>query len=213
MHAAFIATALALATPVVPVVPPDLPATVDDETRRLFEQPLTSFEDACEAQGDSRVRRVRFATLSPAGLTEDRLELRTTTWPTSQEHILEYLVNDVVMFTQVSDVDVRPTPAGARFLHDRSAGARREKVLAAFAAAHPRIFAADVQAPQQSCGTLRGKHEEKGKCAAIAALGCVPKIVAICLASLGAGYLCNYLVDRTCDENPDSCEPGWTTGE
>lgn len=201
MHTTFIATALVTAF-----------APASGETGGLVDQPLASFEDSCETQGRARVRHVRFATVDPAGRIEDRLELRTTTWTPSSAQVQEYLVGDVVLFVQPASEPVQPTPAGLGFLRAGD-GARVSKILTAFAAAHPRIFAADVQAPQHSCGAWRGPHEEKGKCAGIAALGCLPKIAAICLASIGAGYLCNYLVDKTCDENPDSCQPGWTTGE
>lgn len=212
MHAALITTTLALATFFAPTAPPARAVDVAGETP-LFEQTLTTFEDMCEEQGHTWIRHVRFATLDAASHVEDRLELRTTTQKPNSAQVLDYLVNDVVMFTQVSSEALLPTSAGLRFLQDDGDAARVEKVLAAFAAAHPRIFAADVQAPQQTCGSFRGKHEEKTKCASISALGCLPKIAVVCLGAVGAGILCNYLVDKTCDENPDSCQPGWTTGD
>lgn len=210
MHAMFVGTVLLLAVVLAPSAPPEPGVEVADEARRLFEQPLASFEDVCEVRGDAWIRHVRFATLDSVGQVEDRLELRTTTPAQGSTPVLEYLVDGVVVFSEVSSGELRPTAAGLRLLRDEARGA---KVLAAFAAAHPRVFAADVLAPEQNCGALRGKQEEKGKCAAIAALGCVAKIPVVCLASLGVGYLCNYLIDKTCEENPDSCQPGWTTGE
>ena len=211
MHAIIVAATLVFATAaVVSLALPEPDIEVDDEARRLFDQPLLGFEDVCEVEGDVRIRHVRFATLDSAGRVEDRLELRTTTRTQGSAPVLEYLVDEVIVFSSASSGELRPTPAGLRLLRDEVRGA---KILAAFAAAHPRVFAADVLAPEQSCGALRGKHEEKGKCAASAALGCVAKIPVVCLASLGVGYLCNYLIDKTCEENPDSCQPGWTTGE
>lgn len=211
MQAMFVATVLLLAVALDPSAPPEPGVeNVADEARRLFEQPLASFEDVCEGRGEVRVRHVRFVTLDSVGQVEDRLELRVTTPAQGSTPVLEYLVDGVVVFSEVLSGELRPTAAGLRLLQDEVRGA---KILAAFAAAHPRVFAADILAPEQGCGGLRGKHEEKGKCAAIAALGCVAKIPVVCLASLGVGYLCNYLIDKTCEENPDSCQPGWTTGE
>ncbi|MBZ5709526.1 hypothetical protein [Nannocystis pusilla] len=213
MQGTLIATTLALATAALSsVVVPPSGFEVGEETRRRFEQPLTPFEDMCEEPGIAQIRHVQFATLDPAGRVEDRLELRTTTAMSSSAQILEYLVNEEVLFS-LSGEELLPTPAGLRFLQGTGEDARVEKVLAAFAAAQARIFAVDVQVPQHSCGDLRGKHEEKTKCGAISALGCLPKISVVCLGAIGAGILCNYLVDKTCEENPDSCEPGWTTGE
>lgn len=84
--------------------------------------------------------------------------------------------------------------------------------IAAFAAAQPRIFAADVETPAHSCGALEGKAEETAKCAAIGVLGCVSANPLVCGVSAGLAVLCTYLVDKTCEADPDSCQPGWTEG-
>lgn len=175
----------------------------------LIEQPLTSFEDVCEETRASQIRRVRFATLDAAGNEEDHLELRTTT--TAFTRVTDYIVNGEVVLTQTSGGGVEVTTAGLELLRseDRSA-----KVLTAFAAALPRIYAGDVEAPHDSCGALAGKAEQLAKCEAIG-LGCLSGSKFVCGVSLLLALGCKYLVNKVCDENPDSCEdhpPGWTEG-
>lgn len=185
-------------------------AEVPPEARKLIEQPLAGFEDECEEKDGFQVRHIRFGTVNATGRTEDRIEVRTTTWP-GPVRALDYLVNDTVMFSQTSGEDLRPTPAGIELL--RAADGRRAvKVLAAFAAAHPRIFAADVETPHDSCGATAGKAEETAKCGAIGVAGCASLNPFVCGVSAGLAVLCKYLVDKVCEETPESCEPGWTEG-
>lgn len=185
-------------------------AAVAPDATALIEQPLTGFEDVCEAMDGSQVRHVRFATLDGAGQDEDRLELRTTT--TGSTRVLDYIVNGTIVFVQTAGGVVQMTPAGLELLRsaDRSA-----KVLAAFAAGHPRIFMGDVEAPHHSCGALAGKAEELAKCDAIGVGGCILRNAVVCGTSLGLAILCRYLVNKVCEANADSCEdhpPGWTEG-
>lgn len=194
-------TVFTLATGSTASAPPD--ATI------LIEQPLTGFEDVCEETDRSKVRHVHFATLDPAGQDEDRLELRTTT--TGSARVLDYIVNGVVVFVQTGGA-VQVTPAGLELLRSEDRGT---KVLAAFAAAHPRIFVSYVETPHHSCGALAGKAEELAKCDAIGVGGCLLRNPVVCGASLGVAIACRYLVNKVCEENPDSCEdhpPGWTEG-
>lgn len=184
---------------------------VNPEARLLFEQQLTNFDDVCEDQRALSIRHVRFATLDASGRVEDRLELRTTTRTGEAARAVDYLVNDTVMFTRRSGGDLKPTVAGRQFLSARD-GRRTAKLLAAFAAAQPRIFAMDIETPTHSCGTLAGKAEETAKCGAIGVLGCVSGNPLVCGVSAGLAVLCSYLVDKTCEADPDSCQPGWTEG-
>lgn len=184
---------------------------VTPEAELLFEQPLTSFEDSCEQQSGTQIRHVRFASLDGSNHVEDQLELRTTTRTSSSgsTRVLDYLVNDVPVFVKVTGEDAQMTPAGAELLRDED---RAPKLLAAFAAAHPRVFAADIETPQQSCGASAGKPEEQAKCGAIGVLGCFSGNPVVCGVSAGLAVLCNYLVEKACEDTPESCEPGWTEG-
>lgn len=114
MHAMFVGTVLLLAVVLAPSAPPEPGVEVADEARRLFEQPLASFEDVCEVRGDAWIRHVRFATLDSVGQVEDRLELRATTPAQGSTPVLEYLVDGVVVFSEVSSGELRPTAAGLR---------------------------------------------------------------------------------------------------
>ncbi len=201
----FIMLAVSIATPEAAS-----PPSIAPETRAMMEQPLAPFEDQCRESDGVQVRRVRFATLDAAGRNhEDRIELRTTT--TGAVRVLEYLVNGAVMFIQSTGEALRPTAAGLAWLRATNGG-RVTKILAAFAAAHPRILAADVETPHHSCGATAGVAEERVKCGAIALGGCLSGIPAVCVASGGLALLCNYAIDKVCEENPDSCQPGWTEG-
>lgn len=212
MFNTIVAAMFALTTSITATaVAPQATAEVTPEARSLFEQPLTALDDTCEKKDGVSIRHIRFATLDPAGSVEDRLELRTTTLPAATAHKIDYLVNGTLMFTRSSGEELRPTAAGLR-LFQTSEGSRVAKILAAFAAVHPRIFAADVEAPGQSCGALEGKAEETAKCGAIGVLGCSSGNALVCGVSAGLALLCSYLVDKTCEENPDSCQPGWTEG-
>lgn len=184
-------------------------ATAPPDATTLIEQLLTGFEDVCEQTDGSQVRHVRFATLDAAGQDEERLELRTTT--AGSTRVLDYIVNGTVVFVQTGG-HLQVTPAGLELLssEDRSAS-----VLAAFAAAHPRILVSDVETPHHSCGALAGKAEELAKCDAIGVGGCILRHPVVCGASLGLAIACRYLVNKVCEENAESCEdhpPGWTEG-
>lgn len=191
----------------VPILAIATIAAAPPDARILIEQPLTAFEDVCEEADQSQVRRVRFATLDAAGQDEDRLELRTTT--TGSIRVLDYIVNGAVVFVHATGEDLTVTPAGRELLRDED---RSAKILGAFAAAHPRIFADDVETPHYRCGATAGKAEEHAKCGAIAVGGCASLNPVVCVASGLLTVLCKYLVDKVCEENPDSCEPGWTEG-
>lgn len=193
---------------------PQIDGAVVSEAKVLFEQQLTSFDDVCEEQNDGWVRHVRFATLSTDGQVEDQLELRTTTGRHGNAgpvRVFDHLVNGAVIFTRVSGGEPQPTAAGRQLLSAKD-GNRAAKILAAFAAAQPRVFAADIEAPAQSCGALEGKSEEKVKCGAIGVLGCGSGNPLVCGVSAGLAILCSYLVDKTCEAEPDTCQPGWTEG-
>lgn len=183
------------------------PPEISPEADALFAQPLAPFEDACNDADGIAVRHLRFATLDGSGSNEDRLELRMTVAPDGLR--LDYLVNDGVAFTQTPDGQSRVTPLGQRLLMDEHRGA---KVLAAFAAAHARTFATDVDAPQHACGTMRGKAEQQLKCGGIALFGCASGNPVACFIAGGASVLCMYAIEKACEQEPDSCQPGWTEG-
>lgn len=69
-----------------------------------------------------------------------------------------------------------------------------------------------AEAPQHRSGVTHGRSEEKLKCAGITVLGCAAGNPLVCFGSAVVSGLCAYLVDKTCEENPDSCQPGWTEG-
>lgn len=179
---------------------------VSDEAARLVAQPLAGFEDTCEEQGTARVRHVRFATLDASGRREAELELRTTSGESGD--VLDYLVGGAVVFTHRSGEEPEVIEAGHVLLAN---DAQATKIMAAFAAAPPRIFANDVDAPGQACGPFRGKPEQLAKCGAIAALG-VGGGPVVAFFSGCAAVLCYYAVEKACEGNPDSCQPGWTEG-
>lgn len=186
-----------------------LPASV--EPQNLLEQPLASVEDTCDS--NNGVRRVRSATFGPRGEVEDKIELRTTT--RNAASVTMYVVNDVVVFTDRPGEATDVTPAGIALLSNETpaGSARAVKLLAAFAALQARVFAADVDAPQHSCGMTRGKAEEQGKCALIGVIGCLPPAGAVtCGISALLAVGCNYLVEKACEAEPDTCQPGWTEG-
>lgn len=185
---------------------------INPEARRLFELPLSSFEDSCQAYDETEIRHVRFATLDAAGQVEDHLELRMTTWaPDRSAFIVEYIVNGAVLWIHNSVGEVSATDDGWRMLTAPDGGKRAARLLAAFAAAHPRIVAADVES-WPTCGATAGKSEESGKCAMIGVLGCLSSNALVCGVSASLAVLCAYLVEKTCDADPDSCQPGWTEG-
>ncbi len=151
--------AFAIATPEAA-----FPPSIAPETRAMMEQPLAPFEDQCRENDGVQVRRVRFATLDAAGRNhEDRIELRTTT--TGAIRVLEYVVNGAVIFIQSTGETLQPTPTGVTWLRATDGG-RVTKILAAFAAAHPRILAADYRDPapqlRRHGGRGRGAGQVRG---------------------------------------------------
>jgi len=210
---ASILAALALAPASALPVEAGSESAIPSDARRLFNQPLSDVVDTCELRGETRIRHVRFATQDTFGHREDRLELRTTTRGAAGAR-LEYMVNDVVVFAQSPGEDPRPTPAGVALVSDPSpAGAERAaKLLSAFAAMHSRIFAADIASSGDECGATRGKPEEQAKCGAISLFGCASGNGLVCFISGGATLLCLYAIEKACEQDPDSCQPGWTEG-
>ena len=198
-----------------PARQPQPAAQVAPDVQALFDQPLAPFVDVCDASGDARVRRVRSATLGAAGNVEDRLEVRTTTRGLASA--IEYIVNDVVMFSHPPDHDPELTTTGLALVSDRSpaGAARAAKVLAAFAAMHSRTFAVDADT-DTACGATRDKAKELLKCGAVGLAGCcclsLPTGGVSCVVAAGAALLCSYAVEKACDAEPDTCQPGWTEG-
>lgn len=183
------------------------------DAQRLLEQPLAALDDTCETNDGAKVRRVRSATLDGGGEVEDRIELVTTT--RGADRVTGYAVNDVVLFTARPAEAPDVTAAGLALLGDESpqGSARTVKLLAAFAAMQARVFAADVDAPQQACGATEGKADEQAKCALIGVVGCVPPAAAFtCGVSALIAVGCTWLVEKVCEAEPETCQPGWTEG-
>lgn len=69
-----------------------------------------------------------------------------------------------------------------------------------------------LEAPQHACGSARGKAEEQAKCGGIALFGCATGNAVACFIAGGASLLCMYAVEKACEQEPDTCQPGWTEG-
>lgn len=110
-----------------------------------------------------------------------------------------------------SDDGPQATPAGAELLADTSP--RGAELLAAFAALHVRVFEADVGTPADACGATRGKAEQQAKCGFIGVIGCIPPAAAFtCGVSAAIAVGGAWLVEKVCETEPETCEPGWTEG-
>lgn len=199
--------AIVVGTLTLTAATPMTPTEIGPAAHALFAQPLAAFEDTCEQVDGLLVRHVRFATLDDGGRSEERLEIRVTMANFGLQ--LDYLTNDSIAFTLAADGEPHVTPRGQQLLME---AARGTKILAAFAAAHARIFAADVDAPEHACGTLRGKAEEQLKCGGIALFGCASGNPVVCFIAGGASLLCVYAVEKACEQEPETCQPGWTEG-
>ncbi|MDC0715831.1 hypothetical protein [Nannocystis bainbridge] len=171
----------------------------------MLAQSLAPVSDVCDAT--TGVRRVRSATRY-RGRAAVQLELRTTKQGAGL--LTEYVADGVLLFTG-SDDGPQATPAGVELLADTSP--RAVEMLAAFAVLQVRVFEADVGAPADACGATRGKAEEQAKCAFIGVLGCIPPAAAFtCAVSAALAVGCGWLVEKACESEPETCEPGWTEG-
>jgi hypothetical protein len=176
------------------------------EAQRLLAQPLAPVSDACDP--GTGVRRVRSAVLDDRGRETAQIELRTIRRGSGL--LTQYVADDVVLFTD-SDDGPQATPAGAELLADTSP--RGAELLAAFAALHVRVFEADVGAPADACGATRGKAEQQAKCGFIGVIGCIPPAAPFtCGVSAAIAVGCAWLVEKVCETEPETCEPGWTEG-